>query len=90
MSKFVGRYMCFLAVAMFSLILGFCDSKDIMAAYEEGEVSSGGTIVGTVKLTGDVPEVRMLNVEKDQEACGHDSLPSEALEVSADKAVKNE
>ena len=89
MNKFVGRYTCFLAITMFSLILVFCDSKDILAAYEEGEVSNGGTIIGTVKLAGDVPEVRMLNVEKDQEACGHDTVPSEALVVSADKAVKN-
>jgi plastocyanin len=79
----------FLTIVAFSFCLLIYNSKNIFAAYEEGEVSSGGTIVGTVKLAGDVPEVRMLNVEKDQEACGHDALPSEALVVSADKAVKN-
>lgn len=89
MSKFVGHYMCFLTIAIFSLILFFCNSKDILAAYEEGEVSGEGSIVGTVKFAGEVAEVRMLNVDKDQEACGHDPLPSEALVISTDKAVKN-
>jgi len=89
MGEFVGRYICLLAIAMLSLILFFCGSKNIQAAYEEGEVSGGGTITGTVKFAGDVPEVRMLNINKDLEVCGHGPLPSEAIVVSADKAVKN-
>jgi len=60
-----------------------------MAAYEEGDVSNGGTITGTVKFVGDVPEVKMLNMDKDQETCGHDPSPSEALLISPDKTIKN-
>ena len=89
MSKYVGRYMCFLAIAVLSLVLFVCSSKDILAAYEEGDVSNGGTITGTVKLVGDAPEAKMLKVDKDQEACGHDAIPSEALIVSGDGALKN-
>lgn len=89
MSKFIIRYVCLIAVVTFSLILLFHNSKGIMAAYEEGDVSNGGTITGTVKFVGDVPEVKMLNMDKDQEACGHDPSPSEALLISPDKTIKN-
>ncbi len=90
MKKYIGRYMYLsLMFAAFLLSLIIYNSKDIMAAYEEGDVSNGGTITGTVKFAGDVPEAKSLNVEKDQEACGHDPIPSEALLVSSDKNVKN-
>jgi plastocyanin len=88
MSKAVNSYKYFAVLTICLLILGFYN-KDTVAAYEEGEVSNGGTIVGTVKFDSDVPEVRMLDVDKDKEACGHDPLPSETLVVSEDKAVKN-
>jgi plastocyanin len=77
-----------MVVAAISLNLFFYNSKDVAAAYEEGEVSNGGTITGTVKLAGDVPESKSLNVDKDQEACGHDPKPSEVLLVSSDKTIK--
>lgn len=58
--------------------------------YEEIEVTNGGTITGTVKLAGDVPAAKMLNINKDQETCGHEKKPSEALIISKDtKAIKN-
>ena len=87
MSKFINRYV--LIVAMLSLVLLFHNVKSAMAAYEEGDVSNGGTITGTVKIAGDVPETKMLTVDKDQEACGHDPIASEALLVSSDKNVKS-
>ena len=89
MSKFIIRYVCLIAVVTFSSILLFHNSKGIMAAYEEGDVSNGGTITGTVKFVGDVPEVKMLDMDKDQETCGHDPAPSEALLISPDKTIKN-
>jgi plastocyanin len=89
MNKFVGRYTCFLAIAMFSLVLFFDNSRNILAAYEEGNVSNGGTITGTVKIAGDTPEAKMLKVDKDQATCGHDDIPSEALIVSGDGALNN-
>ncbi|ODS31381.1 MAG: hypothetical protein SCARUB_03501 [Candidatus Scalindua rubra] len=89
MNKYTDHYMYpFLILVAFSLSLFVCSSKDVMAAYEEGEVSNGGTITGTVKIVGDVPETKMLTVDKDQEACGHDPIASEALLVSSDKGVK--
>ena len=90
MKKFTDRYnICFLAVAIFSLVLFFGNSRNILAAYEEGDVSGGGTITGTVKLAGDAPAIKTLKVDKDQATCGHDDLPSEALIVSGDGALKN-
>ena len=90
MKKFTDRYnICFLAIAILSLVLFFGNSRNIFAAYEEGDVSNGGTITGTVKIAGDVPVAKTLKVDKDQATCGHDDLPSEALIVSGDGALKN-
>ncbi len=90
MKKFADRYnICFLAIAILSLVLFFGNSRNIFAAYEEGDVSNGGTITGTVKIAGDVPAAKTLKVDKDQATCGHDDIPSEALIVSGDGALKN-
>ncbi len=90
MKKYIGRYMYLsLMFAAFLLSLIIYNSKDIMAAYEEGDVSNGGIITGAVKVAGDVPEVRVIDVDKDQKSCGHDPKPSEALLVSSDNNVKN-
>lgn len=89
MNKNASRYTCFLAVAVLSLVLFFGNSKDILAAYEEGDVSNGGTITGTVKIAGDAPETIMLKADKDQATCGHEDIPSEVLIVSGDSAIKN-
>ncbi len=88
MGNFFGRNVCFLAVGMLSLVLLLGNSINVVAAYEQGDVSNGGAITGTVKLAGDVPAAKTLKVDKDQSTCGHDALPSEALVVSADGAVK--
>ena len=90
MNKYIGRYM-YLSLMFAALLLSLLiyNSKDIAAAYEEGDVSNGGAITGTVKIAGDVPEVKMINVDKDQKSCGHDPKPSEALLVSSDKNVRN-
>jgi plastocyanin len=59
-------------------------------AYEEIEVSNGGTITGTVKFAGDAPATKMLNINKDQEACGHEKKPSDVLIICKDtNAIKN-
>lgn len=91
MSKFTNycyKYIC-LAIVVISLSLFICNFKDVLAGYEEGEVSNGGTITGTVKFAGEAPETKMLKVDKDQKTCGHDPIPSESLIVSSDKNLKN-
>lgn len=88
MNKYIGCYMRLVLSVAFLISLLVYNSEDIMAAYEEGDVSNGGTITGTVKFAGDVPEAKSLNVDKDQEACGHDPKPSEALLVSSDKTIQ--
>lgn len=57
-------------------------------AYEGGAVANGGSISGTVKLSGEAPEVKPPDINKDQEICGK-SRPSEALVLGANKTVKN-
>lgn len=58
--------------------------------YKEIEVKDGGTIVGTVKYDGDVPAVKVLKVDKDEQTCGHDNKQSEELVVNGEsKGIKN-
>lgn len=89
MCKFFNRYVYLTVVAIFSIILLFSNTKNTIAAYEEGDVSNGGTITGTVKFVGEIPEAKMLKVDKDRKTCGHDPIPSEALLISPDATVKN-
>ncbi len=76
------------AFLMISLTMLFSKGSTF-ADYTEGDVSNGGSISGTIKLKGDAPAAKMLKVDKDQATCGHDSIPSEALILSADNGIKN-
>ncbi len=89
MCKLIKSYVCFLAITMISLVLLTGNSGDVFAGYEGGDVSNGGTITGTVKLSGAAPAAKALKVDKDQATCGHDDLPSEALMVSGDSLIQN-
>ena len=85
----IKNYKCyFVAVVVLALTLLLHNAKT-MAAYKEGDVSNGGTITGTVKLIGDVPEAKTLKTDKDQKTCGHEGVKSEALIVSSGGAIKN-
>ncbi len=88
MRRLINRYMYLIVVATLSLVLFFSNTKDATAVYEVGEVSNGGSIAGTVKFAGELPKIAPLTVDKDQDACGHDSVPYEALLVSSDKNVE--
>lgn len=67
------------------LVLGFATAA---LAYEGGAVSNGGSISGVVKLVGEAPTVKPLDINKDQEVCGK-SKPAEALILGANNSVKN-
>ena len=56
-------------------------------AYDEVEVTDGGTIIGHVKFVGELPKLTPIKVKKNQDFCG-DSVPSEALIVSANGGIK--
>lgn len=57
-------------------------------AYEAIEVTNSGTITGTIKFTGDPPELKMVEPAKDTEVCK--PHPTEDLIVSKDtKGIKN-
>jgi plastocyanin len=57
-------------------------------AYEGGEVKSGGTISGRVKVTGALPKDDVIKVSKDQSHCG-ETLPREKYVFGKDHGVLN-
>ncbi len=58
-------------------------------AYEGGDVSNGGTIVGEVKLNGPIPPPKIVQVDKDVEVCGKEPRTLLTLIVSPTKAIEN-
>jgi plastocyanin len=57
------------------------------AAYEGGMVSGGGSISGTVKLSGAAPAAKPHEVNKDQNVCGK-TKPNESVVIGANKSVE--
>ncbi|MDR4496789.1 MAG: carboxypeptidase regulatory-like domain-containing protein [Candidatus Scalindua sp.] len=78
-----------IAFVMVSLSFLAGTNNRTFADYVGGDVSNGGSISGVIKMVGDVPSAKMLNVDKDQGTCGHDAIPSEALIVSHGSELKN-
>lgn len=58
-------------------------------AYTASSVSNGGTISGVVKFEGDMPEMKVLEITKDQEVCAATEKYDEALVVGEGNALKN-
>lgn len=56
-------------------------------SYQGGAVTDGGSISGTVKLSGEAPEVKALDINKDQSVCGK-TKPSDALIIGKDKSIQ--
>jgi len=56
-------------------------------AYEVAIVPDGGAVTGTVKFVGTPPKLDPIAVNKNRDVCG-ERKPSEALILSADRAVK--
>lgn len=59
-----------------------------LLAYEGGAVAEKGSISGVVKVAGQPPAGKPIEVNKDQAICGT-SIPLETLIAGADKGVKN-
>lgn len=77
----------FLCVGVFGLL--FYNAL-VNAEYKEKDVSGGGTIEGTVKWAGQIPEVTQFVVTKDTEHCKAEKKPSPRLLVNAsNNGVKN-
>ncbi len=62
--------------------------RSSLAAYQGGTVAEKGSISGVVKVAGQPPASKPIEVNKDQATCGK-SQPSEAVLTGADKSVKN-
>ena len=58
-------------------------------SYSAGSVSGGGTINGVVKFEGDVPEMKVLEITKDQAVCGATDKYDESLVIGEGNALKN-
>ena len=58
-------------------------------SYSASSVSNGGTISGVVKFEGDAPEMKMLEITKDQAICGATEKYDETLVVGEGNALKN-
>ena len=64
--------------------------KGAASAYKEIDVTEGGAIAGTVKFDGDVPSVKILKVDKDEQTCGHENKASEEFVVNGEsKGIRN-
>lgn len=81
----------FVVVLFGVLVAGLNVMPSTQAAYEEIEVSNGGTISGVVRLAGEVPPPEEINIDKDPEVCAvHTPRYYEKLIVDkATKGVKN-
>ena len=58
-------------------------------SYKAMAVSNGGTISGTVMFEGDVPEMKVLEITKDEAVCGLTEKHDESLVVGEGNALKN-
>ena len=58
-------------------------------AYKTKSVSNGGKISGIVKFEGEAPEMKKLDITKDQATCGKTDKFDESLVVGEDNALKN-
>ncbi|HHT9118943.1 MAG TPA: hypothetical protein ACFYD3_00135 [Candidatus Hypogeohydataceae bacterium YC41] len=74
-----------------ALGIGIITYTSLAQGYEVIEVTDGGTISGTVKLSGDIPSPEELNIDKDPEVCAkHMPRVSEKIIVdNPTKGVKN-
>ena len=71
------RYqLCWMAVMLLSIAL--VGSAD---AYQEGEVSGGGSITGAIKFEGAVPKPKILSVNKDKKVCAKKPITDDSLVV---------
>ncbi|MDP6980708.1 MAG: carboxypeptidase regulatory-like domain-containing protein [Myxococcota bacterium] len=53
------------------------------AKYKEGAVAGGGSVSGTVKFSGTVPEPESMAINKDMEVCGGDHRLHETVKVAS-------
>lgn len=58
-------------------------------AYDSVAVSSGGTIIGTVKFQGKAPQRKKIAVTRDKKVCGKEAKFSESLVVGSNGGVQN-
>ncbi len=58
-------------------------------AYKAKSVSNGGKISGVVKFEGEVPEMKKLEITKDQAVCGKVDKFDESIVVGKENALKN-
>ncbi len=86
------RYVSIVGGLVFGVMTGtLWESRVVKAdAYKEIEVKDGGAIVGMVKYDGDIPALKVLKVDKDEQTCGHENKHSDELIINGEsKGIKN-
>ena len=81
---------CFIGTA-FAADSGSAETEMLVfpEAYKPMKVNNGGTISGVVKFEGDVPEMKKLEITKDEKVCGADPKFDESLVVGENNVLKN-
>ena len=69
------------------MVLGWWNLLLAQPSYKEVDVKDGGTIRGTVRLSGDVPKVEKMEISKDNKQCGR-AKPSPRLQVGKNNGVR--
>ena len=93
----VFAYLTVLLTCCFGLIV-FADQHEkeeemnkivFPKSYKAMSVSNGGKISGVVKFEGEVPEMKKLEITKDQAVCGKTDKFDESVVVGEDNVLKN-
>jgi hypothetical protein len=86
---FVSQSEIPLILILFGIFVGF-SSQNLQAqsGYREIPVNNGGTISGTVRLSGTVPPAEQMEITKDPASCGRHKR-SPRLELGKNNCVKN-
>jgi Polysaccharide lyase family 4, domain II len=76
------------ASAIATVIVALAGAQNVAAAYEVVTVTNGGTIDGSVTLSGPIPPHAPVKVTKNQDICGN-SIPDPTYAVSAGGGLQN-
>jgi plastocyanin len=76
-------------VGVGGFIILLLTSVSIAIGYEAITVQNGGSIVGTVTYTGELPTLEKVDISKDQEICGKTEKINETLVVGKKRGLQN-
>ena len=75
--------------SVLAVSIGLFIATTVQAKYKVEEVGDGGSIQGSVQFSGDLPEVDMEVIGKDNAVCGDGEIAPNPISVSSDGALQN-